>query len=112
MSAMVSPGQTVFARWGEKYYYPALVDEVLEQQIRVSYLDGDVGLVAKEDVLELQKGFEMLQFQGNWQHGGVFFKGKIASHLPGDALQRRRCRADRIEPAARHAAEIRREEIR
>ncbi|MCL2367677.1 MAG: hypothetical protein FWC72_01665 [Oscillospiraceae bacterium] len=82
MRFMVSPGQTIFARWKNSYYYPAVVDEVLDNQIKVTYLDGDKGTVAREHILELQEAFETLNFQGNWKHGGIFFKGALASHQP------------------------------
>jgi len=82
MRFMVTPGQTVFARWRNGYYYPAVVDEVLGNDIQVSYLDGDTGPVAKEHVMELQEAFEVLNLQGNWKHGGFFFKGEIASQEP------------------------------
>ena len=82
MRFMVSPGQTVFARWKNSYYYPAVVDEVLDSQIKVTYLDGYKGTVAREHVMELQEAFETLQLQGNWKKGGIFFKGALASHQP------------------------------
>ncbi|MCL2842111.1 MAG: SHOCT domain-containing protein [Oscillospiraceae bacterium] len=82
MRFTASLGQTVFARYKDGYYYPAVVDEVLGEHINASFLDGDTGVIAKEDIMELQEGFETLHFQGNWQHGGIFYKGKLASHLP------------------------------
>ena len=82
MAYMISVGQMVFARWGNSYYYPALVAEVHDNQIKAAYLDGSVGMVSKEHVLELQEAFETLEFQGNWRHGGFFFKGRIASRDP------------------------------
>jgi len=82
MDFMVSPGQTVFARWKDGYYYPAVVDEILGSHAKVSFLDGDEGRVLKEHMMELQEAFETMNFQGNWKYGGIFFKGVIASHLP------------------------------
>jgi len=82
MNDIVSPGQTVFARWSDGYYYPATVDEVLGDHIKASFLDGDTGLVAKEHVVELQEAFETMHFQGNWQYEGFFFKGVLSSQLP------------------------------
>ena len=73
----VSSGQTVFARWSDGYYYPAVVAEVLDNQIKAAFLDGDSGLVSKDHVIDLEDGFKLLQLQGNWQHHGYFFKGTI-----------------------------------
>jgi len=78
-----SPGQTVFARWKNSYYYPAMVDAVTDDGVKVTYLeDGLSALVSHEYIVELQEAFDTMQFQGNWQHGGFFYKGKLASHLP------------------------------
>jgi len=82
MGFLGSPGQTVFARYKDGYYYPAVVDAVLDGQVKVSYLDGDEGLAEQEHIMELQEAFDTMQFQGNWKHGGLFYKGKITSHLP------------------------------
>ena len=78
----VSVGQTVFARWRDGYYYPAIVAEVLSGHIKANYLDGDVGIVPNEHVMSLQEGFETLNFQGNWRYLGFFYKGVITSHEP------------------------------
>ena len=82
MRFTASPGQTVFAPWRDGYYYPATIDEVLGTDIKVSYLDGYKGQVAREDVVELQEAFQTMQFQGNWKHGGLFYKGTLSSDLP------------------------------
>ena len=76
-------GKTVFARWEPNgYYYPAIVSEVLPNHIKAAYLDGYSATVANEHVLSLQEGYETLEFQGNWQHCGIFYKGVIASRNP------------------------------
>jgi len=82
MGFMISSGQTVFARWRNGYYYPATVEEVLGNEIKVSFLDGYKGKVARAHVVELQEAFQTMQFQSNWKHGGIFFKGKLTSQLP------------------------------
>jgi len=83
MSFTASPGQTVFARWKNSYYYPAVVDQVLGDRYKVTYLaDGVSTVVTKEDIVELNEAFETMRFQGNWQHCGIYYKGVIASHLP------------------------------
>ena len=82
MRFMASSGQTVFARWKDGYYYPAIVDEVLGSEIKVSYLDGYTGQVSREHVVELQEAFQTMKFQGNWKNGGLFFKGTLSSQLP------------------------------
>ena len=82
MRYAISPGQTVFARWRNGYYYPAIADAVLEDHIQAAFLDGYRAQVSKEHVLELEEAYKTLDFQGNWKHGGLFFKGVIASHDP------------------------------
>ena len=76
---MISQGQTVFARWKDGYYYPAVVDEVKECAVKVSFLDGYVGLVPSGHIVELQEAFQTMQLQGNWQNHGIFFKGVLES---------------------------------
>ena len=78
----VSVGQTVFARWRNSYYYPAVVAEVLKDHIKAHYLDGDVGIVPNKHVMSLQEGFDTLNFQGNWRNLGLFYKGVIAEYDP------------------------------
>ena len=76
---MISQGQTVFARWKDGYYYPGVVDKVMEYAVKVLFLDGDVGLVAKGHVVELQEALQTMQLQGNFENCGVFFKGVLES---------------------------------
>lgn len=76
-------GQTIFARWESNgFYYPAIISEIFDNYIRAAYLDGDSGTVLKEHVLSLQEGYKILNFQGNWKYGGIFYKGIIASQQP------------------------------
>jgi len=83
MSFTASPGQTVFARWKNSYYYSAVVEQVLGDHYKVTCLaDGVSATVTKEDIVELNEAFETMNFQGNWQHGGFYYKGVITSHLP------------------------------
>jgi len=83
MHFTASPGQTVFAHWRNGYYYPAVVTEVLGDHIKVSVLaDGVVAQIEREYIIELQAAFDTMHFQGNWQHEGIFYRGKLASHLP------------------------------
>jgi len=82
MSAMTLPEQTVFARWMDGYYYPAVVDEDLGSDVKVSFLDGYFGLASKEHVVELQEALRTMQLQGNWKNGGIYFKGRLDSGEP------------------------------
>ena len=76
-------GQTVFAKWvSDGFYYPAIIGEILDNHIRAAFLDGDSGMVLKEQVLSLQEGYKILSFQSNWKHGGIYFKGVIANYQP------------------------------
>jgi len=77
MSDMIPLAQTVFARWNDGYYYPAVLDEVSENNAKVSFLDGDSGLVLKENIVGLQEAFQTMQIQGNWKNNGIFFNGRL-----------------------------------
>jgi len=78
MDITILPGQTVFAYWKDGYYYPAIVNEILEQNIiEVAFLDGILGLVSSEQIVELQEAFQIMQLQGNFKNNGVFYKGRL-----------------------------------
>jgi len=82
MSAITTLGQTVFARWSDGYYYPAIVDEIWEQGIQISFLDGEFGLVPPEQIVELEEAFQKMQLQGNWKYEGIYFKGRLNTCEP------------------------------
>ena len=82
MNITISPEQTVFARWLDGYYYPAVVEEVFENEVKVSFLDGDSGLVLKGHIIELQEALQTMKLQGNWQNRGFFFKGTLKGQEP------------------------------
>ena len=75
-------GQTVFARWKDGYYYPAMVDDVLKNIVKVSFLDGSFGIASSEYIVELQEAFQKMQLEGNWKNHGVFYKGRLNHHEP------------------------------
>ena len=78
-----SLGQTVFAQWSsDGYYYPATVGDILENHVRVSFLDGDAGTVSKAHIVELGEAFKVMEFEGNWKYLGMFYKGVISSSQP------------------------------
>jgi len=77
----VQINQLCFARWGDGYYYPGVISDIRINHIRVAYLDGYIKVVPKEYVMELQKGFETLKFQGRWQ-GWFFCKGELTNIQP------------------------------
>lgn len=81
-AAPTAEEQTIFARWDDGYYYPAVIAENLGSQMRVAFLDGDVSMVEKGNILELEEGLNILQMQGNWQYGGLFYKGVISGRRP------------------------------
>jgi len=74
--------KTVFARWRDGNFYPAVLGEVVGDLTRVSYLDGDVGMAAPQDIVELEEGFRTMTFKGNWKNGGIFYKCTILSREP------------------------------
>jgi hypothetical protein len=83
MPTQISSGKTVFARWGpDGYYYPGIVGQVLDNHVKIAFLDGYSGLVTKEQIIELEMAFETLNFEGNFQNGGGFYKGVVSSRNP------------------------------
>jgi len=78
--------KVIFAKWvHDGYYYPALIAEnqvAPEIEIRVAYLDGDVGMVSKSQIVEQDKAFEAMAFEANWKNHGAFYKGAITSRNP------------------------------
>ena len=75
-------GQVVFARWNDGYYYPAVVDSIGDYDAKVSYLDGDVGAVKTQHIVELREALSTFDLQGNWEERGIFFRGKISGDDP------------------------------
>jgi len=82
MDITITLGQTVFARWKDGYYYPAVVDEILEEGVQIAFLDGDMELVSPAHIVDLQEAFQTMQLQGNWQNFGVFYKGRLDCQEP------------------------------
>jgi len=82
MNAYNFIGQTVFARWRDGYYYPAVVDSVGDYDVKVSYLDGDIGVVKVRHIVEFEEGMRILRLQSNWQNRGIFFRGNIRGTNP------------------------------
>ena len=82
MDIAFSFGQTIFVRWDDGYYYPAIVGKAFGDKIRVAYLDGDLGEVSKAHIVELQEALETMKLEGNWQNRGGFYPGVISSRQP------------------------------
>ena len=83
MDVMIFPGQTVFARWEDGYYYPAIVDEVLDDDIiKVSFLAGELGFASREQMVEMQEALQIMQLQGNWVNGGIYYSGRLNTQEP------------------------------
>lgn len=80
--SVIQTGQTCFALWRDKYYYPAVIEDVLLHRVKVAFLDGHKGEVREEDIVDLQEAFKTMRFQGRWKNGLVFYKGTITSHNP------------------------------
>jgi len=80
MNVEILAGQTVFARWKDGYYYPAVIEKILENDTaKVSFLDGYSGTVSQAHFVQLQDALETMQLQGNWKNFGFFFKGALDS---------------------------------
>jgi len=75
-------GTTVFARWSDGYYYPAVIDTVGDFDVKVSYLDGDTGTVQRKHIVPLDEALRTFSLQGNWQNHGIFFRGSVSGDDP------------------------------
>jgi len=78
------PDGTVFARRTDGYFYPGILGEREQfgDNTQINFLDGQIAMVPEHDILELNQAFSTLHMEGNWKHGGIFFKGRIASQNP------------------------------
>jgi len=78
--------KVIFARWEhDGYYYPALLADnqfAPEIEVRVAFLDGDVGTVLSHQVVEQDRAFEVMAFEGNWKNYAAYYKGVITSRNP------------------------------
>jgi len=74
--------QLCFAPWLDGYYYPAVVEDILQDHVRVAFLDSDKRTVPKEQVVGLQEAFNTMTFQGNWRDGYCYFGGFLTNHQP------------------------------
>ena len=78
-----SAAQMVFARWKSgKYFYPGVVKGVHEGNATVLFFDGEMGVAAMDDILELEDALTSLNLEGNWNNFGFYYKGTIAGREP------------------------------
>jgi len=70
-----------FARWTDGKYYPAVVSDIVNNHVKVAYLDGDTGMVLMEHVIELYEAFDTLTFQGDWKGWG-YYSGVLSNTEP------------------------------
>jgi len=79
------PDGAVFARWTDDgYFYPGILGEREQfgDHTQINFLDGRSAMVLEHDILEINHAFSILQMEGNWKLGGLFFKGQVASRSP------------------------------
>ena len=69
--------QTVFAKWHDGYYYPAVINRKIDDDLFVAYLDGSKGVVTHDKTMSIDQGLKTLKMQGRWDHGSIFYKGRI-----------------------------------
>ena len=74
--------QVVFARWDKRYYYPGIIVETMPEHARVNFLDGDSSTVLNEHIISKDEAFKILDFQGNYNYWGLYYKGVISSYQP------------------------------
>ncbi len=72
---MVGPGDVVWAKWKDNYFYIATITGVKGAGFTVNYADGDSGEVAKSDVRQF--GIAMGQVLESVWSGGGFWPAKI-----------------------------------
>ncbi|MDR2182610.1 MAG: hypothetical protein LBE55_00375 [Clostridiales bacterium] len=82
-TAPAPAAKTVFALWEpDGYYYPAKVGEAFNNLVKADFLDGSVATLSTGHIIELDEALATLAFQGNWEYGGIFYKGTIANTNP------------------------------
>ena len=81
-AADVESNQLVFALWDNKYYYPAVTGEIFHNKISVVFLDGASGMVAPDEVVELNEALVTMELQGKWRRGMFWYKGTLTSRQP------------------------------
>jgi len=72
---MVGPGDVVWAKWTDNYYYIATITGVKGNNFTVNYADGDSGEVAKTNVRQF--GFTIGQVLESVWSGGGYWPAKI-----------------------------------
>lgn len=72
-----SQGQRVLGQWSDGFWYPATVQSVQGNRVRLQFDDGDVGTVTPNQVKDIywQPGTKV---QCNWKNGGTYYNGTIA----------------------------------
>lgn len=81
------PEDIIFARWEpDGFYYPGRLSEKMDdfaQSATVLFLDGHGAVVERRHIIfSLDEALSTLAMQGNWRHGGVFFKGRVTGSSP------------------------------
>jgi len=61
-----SPGQTVFVYRNDRYYYPAIINDVFDKRIRVTFLKGGSAKVSKKHIIELDEALKTMRFERTW----------------------------------------------
>jgi len=74
--------QLCFAPWPDGYYYPAVIEDVLIDHVRIAFLDCDKRTLRAEQVIGLQDAFDNMAFEGNWQDGWRYYEGILTSRQP------------------------------
>lgn len=77
---MVGPGDVVWAKWSDHYYYIATISGLKGNNFLVNYADGDSGEVAKSDVRQF--GITNGQVLESVWSGGGYWPAKIIAVRP------------------------------
>jgi hypothetical protein len=77
---MVGPGDMVWAKWQDNYFYIATISGLKGNNFMVNYADGDSGEVTRTDVRQF--GITMGQVLESVWSGGGYWPAKIVAVRP------------------------------
>ena len=66
--------KAIFARWAaDGYYYPAVIEEVNENQAYIRFLGGTEDWISMDDIVELSDAYATMQLEGDWENRGGYY---------------------------------------
>jgi hypothetical protein len=79
------PGDRVLAPWGRAFLFAGTVNKIGEDEILVSFDDGDIGWAAEDQVRPLEMIAVGSRVECRWKGGSAYYAGVIAQ-MNGDQI--------------------------